>query len=531
VSYLDRLSLRNGTNGTADGLATEAAVPRLEAQQWQAVFDAVADGVAVADADGTILRTNRAWAALCGRAQAEWTGLPWFDLFPAPPAECAFRAMLRSRKREVMERSHNGKVLRVSCDPILGEAGRVTGCVAIATDISEWRKLQEMLQHSQKLEGIGLLAGGVAHDFNNLLTGILGNASLAMEYAPSSITGYLRNVMQASERAADLARQLLNYAGKGQCVVGSIDVPELVRDLIPLIQAGIPRKVEIVLDFEPGVAPVEADAAQLRQVVMNLVINGAEAVGDASGKVRVRVRSEHLEGADLRRRYYAADQVESGQFVVIEVSDTGCGMDEATQARIFEPFFTTKLMGRGLGLAASLDILRRHGGGIRVQSALGSGTTFEVVIPASGAMPGEPRPGEVFAAPEPRCAILVIDDEEIVRNLAQAVLDKFGYRVMLAENGKRGVELFQQWPDEFSLVLLDLTMPVMDGEEALGHILRLRPNARALVLSGYDETDVMRKFGKSNIAGFLQKPFSAGRLVQKIREILMEKSAPQRTGR
>ena len=551
ASCLDDLSRVKGLNTGADGYLTEPVEPevlyatvqallrmrtaeraeRRAAEQWQSTFDAISDGVAIVDGQGIVLRTNHALDVIAGRPQKALVGVPWLDTFPAQAGQCALQVMLSTGKREVMEREHNGKYLRISCDPLVGEAGAVTGCVAIVSDITEWRNLQEVLQHSQKLEGIGLLAGGVAHDFNNLLTGILGNASLALEYAPASIAGYLRNVVQASERAAELAGQLLAYAGRGQCVIGSTDVPGLVRELIPLIQAGIPRKVEIVLDFESGVAPVEADAAQLRQVLMNLVINGAEAIGEAAGTVWVRIRTERLEGADVHRRFYAADQLEPGEFVVIEVSDTGSGMDEATQSRIFDPFFTTKFLGRGLGLAAALGIVRQHRGGIRVQSAPGRGTTFEVVIPASAGKPGATRQDTVSSDPEMKDAILVIDDEEMVRNLARAVLEKFGYQVMLAENGRHGVELFTQWPDEFSIVLLDLTMPVMDGEEALGHMLRLRPNAKVLILSGYDETEVMRKFGNSKIAGFLQKPFSAGRLVQKVREILLEKTDAQRASR
>lgn len=549
ASYSDNPSRVRGLTAGADGYLTEPVDPevlhatvnallrmkdaeraeRMAARQWQSTFDAIADGVAILDAQEKTLRTNGALGVIAGRPQMELIGMPWSNLFPAPPSECAVQVMLRSGKRAVRERSYHDRVLRISCDPVWGDTGGITGCVAIVSDITEWRKLQEMLQHSQKLEGIGLLAGGVAHDFNNLLTGILGNTSLALDYAPSSITGYLRNVMQASERAAELARQLLAYAGKGQCVVCSTDVPELVRDLIPLIQAGIPRKVEIVLDFEPGVPPVEADAAQLRQVVMNLVINAGESLADAAGTVWVRVRSAHLESADVRRRFYAADSVESGRFVVIEVSDTGCGMDEATQLRIFDPFFTTKFLGRGLGLAATLGIVRQHRGGVRVQSSPGHGTTFEIVIPASVAKPEAAQLGALPSEPGLPCAVLVIDDEEMVRNLVQAVLGKLGYRVMLAENGKQGVELFTQWQDEVSIVLLDLTMPVMDGEEALGHLLRLRPNVKVLIVSGYDESDVMRKFGDFKIAGFLQKPFSAGRLVQKIHEVLRDKSQVAKT--
>jgi PAS domain S-box-containing protein len=540
ASFSDDHSRVKGLNCGADGYLTEPVDPevlhatvkallrmkdaeraqRLAAQEWLSTFEAMADGVAILDAQGKIIRTNCALGVIVDRPREELIGLRWVDLFPAQSGEYSLQVRRKSDKRNVMERSYNGKVLRITNDLIRGENAEITGCVAIASDVTEWSKLQEMLQHSQRLEGIGLLAGGVAHDFNNLLTGILGNASLALEDAPPSIAGYLRNVLNAGERASELTRQLLAHAVKGPCLICSTDVPDLVRDLLPLIQAGIPRNVEIVLEFEPGVAPVEADAAQLRQVIMNLVINGAEAVGEAPGTVWVRVRAEHLEGADVVRRYYASDQVVSGQFVMIEVTDTGGGMDEDTQSRIFDPFFTTKILGRGLGLAGTLGIVRQHRGGIRVESAPGRGTTFEVVIPASAAKPAETPKDAVASAPPISGSVLVIDDSDIVRNVARAVLERVGYRVTLAENGKQGVELFSQTPDGFSIVLLDLSMPQMGGEEALGHLLRLRPDVKVLIVSGHGESEVRRKFGDSHTAGFLQKPFSAGRLVQKIREVL-----------
>jgi PAS domain S-box-containing protein len=545
ASYLDDVSRVKGLDSGADGYLTEPVDPSvlsatvnallrmkqaersesIAAQQWQATFDAIADGVAIVDSNGRILRTNRALGRIAGRPHADLVGMAWHDLFPAEPGKGALQMMLQSGKHEVLERSFGGKALRISCDPIREETGAITGCVAIVSDITEWHQLQETMRHAQKLESIGLLAGGVAHDFNNLLTGILGNATLALDGAPSSISGYLRSVVQASERAADLARQLLAYAGKGQFIIGATDIPDLVRDLIPLVQAGIPRKAQIVLDFERAVPAVEGDAAQLRQVLMNLVINGAEALGEEAGTVLVRVRSVHLKGADIRRRYYSAEDVESGRYVAITVSDTGSGMDEATQLKVFDPFFTTKFLGRGLGMAAALGIVRQHRGGIRLESAIGRGTTFEVVLPASTATVPAPPRDAVAVEPVMAGTILVVDDEEIVRDYTQAALQKFGYRVVLAANGAQGVELFSQLQDELSLVLLDLTMPVMGGEEALTHMLRRRPDAKVLVISGFDETDVIRRLGNSRISGFLQKPYSSVRLAQKIREVLKENPA------
>ncbi len=540
ASYLDDVSRAKGLNSGADGYLTEpvdAAVlqatvrallrmkeaergERAASQQWQATFDAIADGVAILDSSGKILRTNRALGAITFHSHAELVGMEWSVLFPIESGKCALQEMLQSGKREVMERSFGGKALRISCDPIRDASNTVTGCVAIVSDITEWHKLQESLQRSQKLESIGLLAGGVAHDFNNLLTGILGNASLALDGAPPEIDAYLRNVVQASERAADLARQLLAYAGKGQFVAGPTDIKELVRDLIPLVQAGIPRKAEVRLDFDADVPPIEGDAAQLPQALMNLMINGAEALEEAAGTVRVRLRSMHLEADDIRRRFFSTEPVQSGPYVSIEVSDTGSGMDEATQSKIFDPFFTTKFLGRGLGLAAALGIVRQHRGGIRVESIVGRGTTFEVVFPATRAKVPSPPLDQRPVEPANSGTILVVDDEEIVRSYTRRALQKVGYKVLLAANGAEGVELFRQSPNDLCLVLLDLTMPVMNGEEALSHILNIRERMKVVIVSGFDEADVIRRVGRPRIAGFLQKPYSPASLAQKVREVL-----------
>jgi signal transduction histidine kinase len=269
-------------------------------------------------------------------------------------------------------------------------------------DITDRRRFERHLQHTQKLESLGLLAGGIAHDFNNLLTGIMGNASLGLTELPDSapIRRNLREIVSASERAADLTRQLLAYAGKGRFVLERIDLSQLVREIEPLIRTSIPKMVDIQLDLGAGLPSVEADPGQIQQLVMNLIINGAEAIGEANpGAVVIRTETRDLDAEEIRREF-PNDPLSPGSYVGLEVRDTGSGMDEATRNKIFDPFFTTKFQGRGLGLAAVSGIVRAQKGAIRVYSSPGRGSSFQVLFPAVAAKPAKRGPRKP-AAPGP----------------------------------------------------------------------------------------------------------------------------------
>jgi signal transduction histidine kinase/CheY-like chemotaxis protein len=393
------------------------------------------------------------------------------------------------------------------------------------------QKEEELLQ-TQKLESLGVLAGGVAHDFNNLLTGIMGNASLAIECLPREarhLRTVLEDVVSASERAAHLTRQLLAYAGKGRFIIERIDLSEIVRAITHLIQSSIPKNACLRLELADDLDAVEADATQLQQIVMNLVINAAEAIpADRSGEVVVTTRNEEL-GAGRPGQAFAAGEAGPGRYVVLEVRDTGQGMDDATRARIFDPFFTTKFTGRGLGLAAVLGIVRSHKAALEVQSAPGAGSTFRVLFPAvSAAVTGDVGrgAGDGAAARRDAATILIIDDEETVRRAAKATLDHYGYETILANDGKQGVEIFTAMPDRISLVLLDLTMPGIGGEEVLRRLKAIRPHVRVILSSGFNEMEVIERFNGAGLAGFLQKPYAAGTLAARLRSVL----APGRIG-
>jgi CheY-like chemotaxis protein len=333
----------------------------------------------------------------------------------------------------------------------------------------------------------------------------------------------LDDVVRASERAAELTNQLLAYAGKGRFYVQPVDLAALVQELSGLLRSSISRKVALELELPAGLPPVEADSSQLQQLVMNLIINGAEAIGESAGEVRLTAATETLDDGAARRAFPDFDLV-PGRYVRLEVADDGEGMDAATQARMFDPFFTTKFTGRGLGLAAALGIVRGHRGAIGVRSRPGEGTVFTVLLPVapdvgtSAVAPGAAAPG---AAERPRPAnVLVVDDEPMVRELAQLALGDAGYDVVVAADGAEAVERFAERPDRFDLVLLDLTMPVMNGEEALARLQAIRRGVRVVVMSGYGEVGMLDRLAGREVRGVVPKPFSPDALVDAVRVAL-----------
>ena len=376
-------------------------------------------------------------------------------------------------------------------------------------DITERKQFDQQLQQTARLESLGILAGGIAHDFNNLLAGILGNAGLALGDAPpgSPYQNALKDVVRASQRAAELTRQMLAYAGKGRLNVRPLDLSELVREISKLVESSIPKSVRLELNLAPGLPAVAVDAGQMQQVLMNLVINGAEAVGDGrDGYVRVRTWSEDFD-ADALRVKYSSPELPAGRYVILEVADTGCGMDEPTRRRIFDPFFTTKFTGRGLGLAAVQGIVRGHRGTLHVSSIPGKGSSFQMLLPAVEAENVALPPESVAMADlQGTGLVLVIDDEEIVQQTTRAILEQNGYQVITAGNGQLGVEAVRRNKDELRAVILDLTMPVMGGEEALGHIKAIAPSVPVILSSGYDASQTIARFGKNLLAAFLHKP-------------------------
>ncbi len=383
--------------------------------------------------------------------------------------------------------------------------------------------LPESLVKENILEMLGTLAGGVAHDFNNLLQAILGNAGLIREHAPFSpeIQNCLDQIETAAHRASELTRQLLAYAGKGKFVIEAVDLSQVAYEMSKLLEASLPKRARILGQFPRGLPTIEGDPTQVRQVVMNLVINAAEALPRGVGVVRLATGLVHLSFEELSAMYLGAG-LAAGKYVYVEVCDTGCGMSAEIKARVFEPFFTTKNTGRGLGLAAVLGIVRGHRGALQVHSEPGAGTVFRALFPASEIVADGPAPTVIRPAgrQEPRGTILVVDDEPAIRNSAKLLLETIGYSAVTAGDGPEAIQLLRNRPMEISAVILDLTMPQMSGNETFRELRGVRPDLPILVTSGYSEEESVRPFQANHFTGFIQKPYRAGQLRLKLHELL-----------
>jgi CheY-like chemotaxis protein len=332
----------------------------------------------------------------------------------------------------------------------------------------------------------------------------------------------MENLMQASERAAHLTRQMLAYSGKGRFVVERLDLALQVQQILALIDASIPKNVKVQLNFERNLPPIEGDAGQIQQLIMNLVINGAEAIGPGGGTVTVSTTLREI-GPDYVRDNLAGDNIPPGSYLVLEVHDNGIGMDAATQARIFDPFFTTKFTGRGLGLAAVLGIVRGHHGALTVYSEPGKGTAFKVFLPSARTQTLSTAGPATSTEFRGEGTVLVVDDEEMVQRTLKAALERYGYIVLSAGGGREAMEILQQRQQGISLVLLDMTMPGMSGEETLQALLSIRADVPVIATSGYNEMEALRRFGEG-LSGFIQKPYTPRKLAEKIRAVLQKQS-------
>jgi len=402
--------------------------------------------------------------------------------------------------------------------------GEVTGCVLIALDETERRgqdarlkEMEEALRQSQKLESLGVLAGGIAHDFNNLLTAIMGNLNLGqMKLAETSpALPHLEAVENTVLKASELTRQMLAYSGKGRFVVKPQDLNALVTEILHLLKVTVTRKARLQVDLGQELPAIDGDAAQLQQVIMNLVTNAAEALADREGLVRVGTLEETLDSGRIAREF-PAQPLEPGRYVVLEVEDTGAGMDPQVLARIFDPFFTTKVKGRGLGLSAILGILKGHRAGLRIRSAPGQGSLFQIYFPASA----RSAPAPARNAPDPPAAFtgtaLLVDDEEVILESMGAALETMGFDVVRAADGLDALAAFARCGPELRVVVMDLTMPRMDGATAFRRMQADRPEVPVILSSGYDR----QALEGARPAAFVQKPYRLSELRKVLQDVL-----------
>jgi signal transduction histidine kinase/CheY-like chemotaxis protein len=507
-------------------------------QAWEAFFTAASDPCFLIrvqpDGDFVLSRVNDAWECATGIPRTSVLGTRADAHLPLELAELAVARMTEtvmmqapSEFEEELEFPIGKRVWKTRLVPwVVGGEQYLAGFAhditeRVAADLHRGL-LESKLLDAQKLESLGILAGGIAHDFNNLLTGILGNVSLMRLELPASsaLVEHVDQIEAVTIRAADLCRQLLAYSGKGRFVVRPLDLSELTRQTAPLLQLSIGKGATLRLDLAEALPAVDADATQMRQVLMNLVVNAAEALGERLGVISVTSGFLHAEGEYLRNTFLAPELAD-GKYVFVEVSDNGCGMGPATQAKIFDPFFSTKFTGRGLGLSAVLGIVRGHKGAIKVYSELGRGTTMKLLFPA---MEGHAARASAMTPVQPALqrhgTVLVVDDEDVVRGVAARILGSYGFDVLLASDGREGVARFREHQADIVAVLMDLTMPQMDGVDAFREIRSLSEHVPVLLMSGYNEQDAVTRFAGKGLAGFVQKPFTVDVLRERLMSVL-----------
>jgi PAS domain S-box-containing protein len=511
-------------------------------RHYRSLAEVMPQIVFTAGPDGNLDYFNSRWHEYTGLSFEESQGWGWRNAVHPDDYDASVDRWIHAvQQREPVETelrlrrsdgSHRLHLIRAI--PLEEDNETVAKWVGTCTDVEDQRRAAEELRQTQKLESIGLLAGGIAHDFNNLLTGILGNLSLAIDDMPDetdSIRELLVEALQASERAADLTRQLLAYSGKGRFYVQPVNLSDVVREITALLKSSIPRKVNLHLELANGLPVVEADAVQMQQLIMNLVINAAEAIDPRTGgAVEIRTEAVKVNGLQLAGEF-GDEPLQPGEYVLLEVIDDGCGMTEEVKSRIFEPFFTTKFTGRGLGMAAALGIVRGHHGAIYVESAPGQGSRFRLLFPALGTRQSAKTPASEPVDLKGTGLILVADDEEVIRRLARNALERFGYQVLIAEDGRVAVDQYRQCHAELALVLLDMTMPVLNGEEALVAMREIDPTVPVIASSGHNEVIAIQKFAGRGIASFLQKPYTGAQLAERVKRVLEdERSGRKKTG-
>jgi PAS domain S-box-containing protein len=514
---------------------TEAALKESE-QRFRSLMEDIpsvaAQGYAL---DGTVLFWNRTSELLYGYSREEALGANLLDLIiPEEMKEGVSGAIQQMNESGeaipagelLLKRKDGSRVPVFSSHALLKPIDRQPEFFCLDIDLTERKcaeeqriNLEKQLLHAQKLESLGVLAGGIAHDFNNLLMAIMGNADLALMRLnkESPAVENLHRIEQASARAADLAKQMLAYSGKGKFIVESINMNILLEEMLHMLEVSISKKAVLRLNPHQHLPAVEADVTQMRQIVMNLVINASEAIGDKSGVIAITTGCMDCDRSYLKD-VWLDENISEGLYVYLEIADTGCGMDKETMAKLFDPFFTTKFTGRGLGMAAVLGIVRGHKGAIKVYSELKRGTTFKILLPASS------RPSEIFNGTSRHSdwkgegAVLLVDDEETVRGIGTEMLKELGFSVITADDGREGVEQFKQNPD-IRFIILDLTMPHMDGEQCFRELRQIKPDVKVIMSSGYNEQEVTQKFVGKGLAGFIQKPYKLSVLKEAVRSI------------
>jgi two-component system, cell cycle sensor histidine kinase and response regulator CckA len=542
---LDRSDWRKGITFTALDITerrrAEVALRQSE-NKFSKAFNASPDIILIAHLDeGRIIEVNQGFSLSTGYSREEALGKTTLELelWVNPHDRDEYLAVLQKqgeiRDIECDIRTRTGKILNCSICAQLILLGNDPHVLAIIRDNTERKhaeqdrlEIERRMLHSQKLESLGVLAGGIAHDFNNLLMAIIGNLDLALLNldSKSPVREFIGQALHTSQRASELTRQMLAYSGKGRFVLEGIDLASLALEDAHLFHASIAKTANLNLMVAPGLPLIQADPGQVQQVIMNMITNASEAIGDRAGVITLKTGEQEFSEAYLNQSRIEQKPA-PGRFVYVEVSDTGCGMDADTQRRIFEPFFTTKFTGRGLGMAAVLGIVRGHQGAIMVESEQGRGTTIRVLFPVA-AFAEMNRCGDVspYGDDSPSSVnpisgtALIVDDEAAVRHVCSTYVGRLGLKTLVAADGKQAIEVFTRHASEITLVILDLNMPEMDGLNTFRQLKKLNSKIQVILCSGYDEQEATQNFSGEGLAAFIQKPYHLQDLKQKVEQVL-----------
>lgn len=539
---------------------------RHSQEKYQSVVNSVKEIIFQIDTKGRLTFLNPAWQDIMGYEVAESLGTFALDyVYPEDRKSQVklFRELITGQKQqfrhEIRGVARDGSIKWLEAlGQVIKSGGIATGIAGTFIDTTERKQaeknrleLERKMLEVQKLESLGVLAGGIAHDFNNILVGVLANAGLAkQELEPQQPLVYktIEQIELAARRAADLTRQMLAYSGRGRLVVQPLNLNALFQDLFELLHASLSKNIEVQYQLGQNLPLLEGDATQLGQVIMNLLINASEAIGavdkvngnnSKGGRIQVSTGCVWADRNYLNSTYTASTDLPEGNYVYFEVTDNGCGMTAETLSRIFEPFFTTKFTGRGLGLAAVLGIVRSHCGALKVNSTPGQGTVMRVMFPALATSaeissiravapptrnlkPTYVKQPPVQLQTTKQPLFLIVDDEPTVCAVLERLLEKQGFKVLTAPNGKRGLELFKQLKDEITGVILDLTMPEMNGEQALRAMQQVAAQVKVIVMSGYSEEEMSQRFANCELVGFLQKPFMLDEVLTLVQKAMQQ---------
>ncbi len=510
-------------------LRKEAQKALAEARdEWQLTFDAISDIVTVQDLDHRLLRINRATARLLEIDPEEAIGQYCYELFrgsPEPCPDCAIPDISNPSmdySGEIYNQKFN-KTLLSTVSPLKDSDGTVRGVVHFAKDITEQKKLENQLTQSQKMEAIGTLAGGISHDFNNILTGIIGYTEMAETVIPPDHPGqeYLKQVLKGTARATKLIQQIMTFSRQSAPEKKPLHFEKVLREALKLLRSSLPSSIIIEEEIADNCGIVIGDTTQIHQVIMNLATNARQAMEKTdSGIIRVVLQPFIINPED--RALFSG--LEAGEYLKLEVCDSGPGMEKELIEKIFDPYFTTKEQGKGtgLGLAVVHGIVKDHGGAIMVYSEPGKGTSFIIILPTQSKVDEELSTKKKIELPRGRERIIVVDDEETIAKIEKRLLEQLGYQVTDFSSSRKAFQAFQERPDAFDLILTDMTMPEMNGVELAKKILGLRPDMPIVIASGFSPLINEDSARSKGIREYISKPFKKLELAEKIRKALDE---------